>query len=139
MKQLLCPCHSQKLYSICCKPFHEGTQAADNALELMRSRYSAYALGLISYIIKTTHPTNPLFKKRAEMRQADILQFCHAMQFEGLDIVEFIDGKEKAFVTFVAHLMQSGRDATFQETSTFYKVDNFWFYVSGKTEPRSKS
>lgn len=41
----LCPCHSQKCYEECCKRYHEGA-AAENALILMRSRYSAYALQL---------------------------------------------------------------------------------------------
>ncbi|MBJ7449651.1 MAG: hypothetical protein JHC93_04750, partial [Parachlamydiales bacterium] len=55
-----CPCHSSLDYEKCCKPFHDGIPAP-TALALMRSRYSAYALHLIEYIIATTHPTHTDF------------------------------------------------------------------------------
>ena len=40
-----CPCTSTLPYANCCAPFHQG-QAAPSARQLMRSRYSAFVLGL---------------------------------------------------------------------------------------------
>ena len=58
-----CPCGTGLRYSECCKPIHKGLREAADAVELMRSRYSAYARSLVDYIIKTTHPDNPSYKK----------------------------------------------------------------------------
>ncbi len=128
---MLCPCHSQKLYESCCRPFHEGKQNAVNALALMRSRYSAYALGKASYLISTTHPSNPLFKQKPQERISSIMQFCQQTSFEDLEILEFIDGENTAYVTFKAILRQNSRDASFIEKSLFQKVNGCWLYVRG--------
>lgn len=131
----LCPCGTQKLYGVCCKPYHLGA-LPENALLLMRSRYTAYALKLADYIIQTTHPRNPSYNLNfQEWRQA-ILHFCENTRFEGLKIVEFVDGEKVATVTFTAHLKQGGQNASFTEKSTFEKVDKRWLYKDGvvKTE-----
>jgi len=56
----LCPCHSGEKYKKCCQPYHKGIFPS-NAQKLMRSRYSAFALGLAEYIMTTTHPDNSDF------------------------------------------------------------------------------
>lgn len=128
--QTLCPCGSGKDYDHCCKALHDGGWA-DNALLLMRSRYCAYALGKADYIIRTTHPKNPHFKLNVEGWKQDILKSYGNTQFQKLDIVEFIDGDDVAYVTFVAHLKQNNRDGSFCEKSRFEKVDGHWLYLSG--------
>jgi SEC-C motif domain protein len=50
-----CPCGSGKGYAACCGLLHAGAPAAD-AEALMRSRYSAYVLGLADYLRATWHP-----------------------------------------------------------------------------------
>ena len=40
-----CPCGSGQSYTTCCGPWHAGVPAP-TAEALMRSRYSAYVLGL---------------------------------------------------------------------------------------------
>jgi len=50
-----CPCGSGATLAACCGPYHAGG-AAPSAEALMRSRYSAYVLGLIDYLIDTTLP-----------------------------------------------------------------------------------
>jgi SEC-C motif domain protein len=125
----LCSCCSGKSYAECCRPFHEGERFPESALLLMRSRYSAYALGLVEYVIQTTHPDNPLFKKEESAIKKEIMNFCQHTEFKGLDILHFIDGKKKAYVTFVAHLQQLGKEAAFQEKSVFLKVNDRWLYL----------
>ena len=49
-----CPCGSQQLYRDCCGRYHAGEPAPD-AQALMRSRYSAYALGDRDYLLQTWH------------------------------------------------------------------------------------
>ena len=131
MNKPLCPCYSQMAYEECCKAFHEG-ELPTTALVLMRSRYSAFALGLADYIMDTTHPDNHFYTEDREAWRKSIDQFSKKTRFENLEIIDFVDGDEEAFVTFKAHLIQGGRDASFQEKSRFLKVKGKWFYHSGK-------
>ena len=48
-----CPC-GHGPYAECCQPLHLKQQSALNAEQLMRSRYSAFALQQIDYILETT-------------------------------------------------------------------------------------
>lgn len=52
----LCPCQSGQPYQACCQPYHQQQQFPANAMLLMRSRYAAYALKNIDYIVQTTVP-----------------------------------------------------------------------------------
>jgi len=45
-----CPCCSNRSFSECCEPFLVGKKIPGTPEELMRSRYSAYATGLVDYI-----------------------------------------------------------------------------------------
>lgn len=121
-----CPCHSGKKYKQCCQPYHKGIVPA-TALLLMRSRYSAYALGLADYIIKTTHLNNPDFTEERENWKKSILDFSQNTEFSGLKIIQFIDGENEAFVTFEA-LLSGG---IMKEKSRFLKEKGKWLYESG--------
>lgn len=118
-----CPCHSKKLYAECCEPYHKGVRLPATALELMRSRYSGYALKLADYIIDTALPASGKKLKRKE-----ILDFCAKTQFLGLEIIEFVDGQTRATVTFRAILAQGFCDASFEEKSHFIRPHNRWLY-----------
>ena len=64
-----CPCGGgdDKLpYSRCCKPYHKGEKYPEDCVTLMRSRFTGYAKGEGEYIVKTTHPENPLFRDGAK-------------------------------------------------------------------------
>jgi len=126
-----CPCYSGLSYEKCCEPCHKNLSLPPNALALMRSRYSAYALGHAEYIIKTTHPENPTFMTNTEIWKQSILEFCNKTTFQNLEIIDFIDGEKEAYVTFFAHLKQDNNDTSFQEKSRFKKVENQWLYHSG--------
>jgi SEC-C motif-containing protein len=126
-----CPCGSGKDYIECCKPFHDGDWA-QNALQLMRSRYTAYALILPRYIIETTHPTNPAIKESLVQWTGEIIDFCEHTKFEKLEILDFQDGDQEAYVTFTAHLSRDSTDNTFTEKSRFEKMNGKWYYQSGQ-------
>jgi len=122
-----CPCHSGEKYKKCCSPYHKGILPS-NALKLMRSRYSAYALHLAGYIIETTHPDNPDYTQKSETWGEAILDFCRNTRFTGLKIVDFIDGEGEAYVTFEAMLDKG----SLKEKSRFLKKGGKWLYESGE-------
>lgn len=51
-----CPCETGKKYKDCCAPFHKKEKLPASPVDVLRSRYSAFAWRLPLYIIDTTHP-----------------------------------------------------------------------------------
>ncbi len=131
MMKDLCPCHSGRKYADCCEPFHNG-KAPESALELMRSRYAAYACNLPEYIVKTTHSDSPQASSDRAQWIKEISNFSLNTQFENLEIFDFQEKGDRATVTFKAHLTQNGRDASFSERSFFGKKGGRWLYLQGK-------
>lgn len=125
---MICPCCSGLTYENCCKKFHDG-QPANTALELMRSRYSAYALNNPDYIINTTHPKNPHYDLNKRRWKRSIQNFSRSNYFYKLEILEFSQDNKTATVTFKAHLIHNGKDNSFIERSAFIKEFNRWFYL----------
>jgi len=123
-----CPCCSQIEYDQCCGKFHLG-DLPDTALQLMRSRYSAYKLNLPDYIMATTHPKNPTYSQDKEEWRQNITQFSKNTLFHKLEIHDYQEeDPTSATVTFTAYLTQGNRDASFTEKSSFEKVEGCWLY-----------
>ena len=123
----LCPCESGLKYKKCCGLYHKGLQPK-NALLLMKSRYSAFATANSKYLIKTTHPNNPDYTTDIKKWRASLDLYCREVDFLSLEIIDFTDGENEAFVTFRAKL--STGDLV--EKSRFLKVNNMWLYVDGE-------
>lgn len=82
-----CACSSKKTYGKCCRRFHTAQGLPQRAEELLRSRYSAYAYRLPSYIMKTTHRSMAELDRRKW--KGEILDFCREYQFlGGVDILD---------------------------------------------------
>lgn len=126
-----CPCCSGNNYKTCCQPFHEGAQP-QNALQLMRSRYSAYVLNIPEYIISTTHPASSQYSDNKFSWKRGISQFSKGSSFNRLEVLDFKEKETLATVTFTAHITQEGGDATFTERSFFEKKNNKWLYRGGQ-------
>ncbi len=125
-----CPCSSGKPYIHCCGIYHQG-KAPETAQELMRSRYSAYALNNVDYIVRTTHPRHPAVSQNLNVWKEAILKFSMTTDFERLEVLDVKEEHDRATITFIAHLKHGDEDATFTERSYFAKVDGVWFYVNG--------
>lgn len=127
----LCHCCSGQEYEQCCGVYHKGA-LPKTPLLLMRSRYSAYCLGLIDYIIETTHPDHHDFTQKREEWKKQLRAFSSHTHFEKLEILSCEEmGANTGYVTFTAHLRQAGQDRTFTERSLFEKVNDKWLYRSG--------
>jgi len=113
-----CPCGSTKKYKKCCAIFHKGDYPK-NVLSLMKSRYSAFALGKIDYIIKTSTFQNDY---------DDLKSFSENCEFKKLIILEHTEDS----VTFRATIFCNNIDNSFTEKSKFIMVDGMWKYESGE-------
>jgi SEC-C motif domain protein len=125
IKSPLCPCGSQQAYDQCCGRFHRGAIAA-NAELLMRSRYSAYALAEVDYLLATWHPdTRPATLDRAQLA---------ATRWLGLTVKSHrVIDAEHAQVEFVARSRVAGGSASrLHEISQFVRKNGRWYYVDGR-------
>jgi len=124
MKAPSCPCGSGRTLAACCGRFHAGEPAPD-AESLMRSRYSAYVLGLEDYLRATWHP--------ATCPAALDLDAVPRPQWIGLTVKAHTPLDEThATVEFVARYKLNGRAYRLHETSRFERVDGRWLYLDGE-------
>ncbi len=90
----------------------------------MRSRYSAFVLGLGDYLWRTWHP-----RTRPERVALDDTVWI------GLEILDVVDGSERdqdGIVEFVAHHRHGGRRGRMRERSRFERRGRRWMYVDGE-------
>jgi SEC-C motif-containing protein len=118
-----CPCGQPAAYEACCGRWHAGPEhlLAPDAEQLMRSRYSAFVLGLGDYLMDTWDPsTRPPSLDLNEPR----------VRWTGLEVRGYdpID-ETRATVEFVAYSQQRGRRMRLHETSRFERKDGKWFYL----------
>ncbi len=129
-----CPCRSGKRYGRCCLPWHRGTPAP-NPEALMRSRFAAFALGLVDYLIDTTDPDGRVHREdRAEWAE-ELAGYCREVSFDSLEIEGAGVRGAEAWVKFRAGLTRKGRDASFTERSRFVQRNGLWVYHDGVVEP----
>lgn len=125
-----CECHSGKTYEECCKPYHDGN-LPENALLLMRSRYSAFALNLPSYIVETTHPASPQYMDNQFSWKRSIAAFCKNYRFHNLEVLDFKENGTIASVVFTVTLFQGDQETVYTEKSYFEKFHDKWLYRLG--------
>jgi SEC-C motif-containing protein len=118
-----CPCDSRILYAECCGPLHAGA-AAPTALALMRSRFSAFALGDAGYLARTWHPST---------RPAS-LDLDDDTRWRRLQIVDTVDGEADdatGVVEFRASYLTPEGGGLLHERSRFTHDAGRWVYVDG--------
>jgi SEC-C motif-containing protein len=122
---LPCPCGASRPYDACCGRYHAGPQhlLAPDAESLMRSRYSAYVLGLADYLLATWHEST-----RPEALEPD----PPGLKWLGLEVKRSAaQDADHAIVEFVARSKLGGRAHRLHEASRFVREDGRWFYVDG--------
>lgn len=89
----------------------------------MRSRYSAYVLGLADYLQATWH---------ASTRAAELdLSIDAAVKWLGLKVDFAAENGDEGEVHFVARYKVGGKAHRLSEHSRFVREDGRWFYVDG--------
>lgn len=102
----------------------------------MRSRYSAYVLGLEDYLRSTWHPTT---------RPSTLELQANATRWLGLEVraasppIEAVGANgqplQRATVEFVARYRADGRGHRLHELSRFVFEADRWYYVDGDSAP----
>ena len=87
----------------------------------MRSRYSAYVLGLVDYLLLTWHPaTAP-----GELELPPV-------KWLGLEVRHAQATGDAALVEFVARWREGGRGVRLHENSRFVREGGRWLYIDGQ-------
>ena len=134
-----CPCGisgghrsaSLRRYAHCCGRWHAGPEAlqAPDAEALMRSRYSAYVLGRVDYLLATWHPSTRPTTLPAEE---------HGLRWLGLDVKRHqAQDADHATVEFVARSKLGGQAHRLHEISRFERLAEpgaapRWYYLDGE-------
>lgn len=94
----------------------------------MRSRYSAYVLGLADYLLATWHPaTRP---DHLDLTEPPVPRWI------GLTVRRHTPmGPDSAEVEFIARYRIQGRAQRLHETSRFRREGGRWLYVDGELHP----
>ena len=125
----LCPCCSGIAYTYCCEPIISGRKDALTALELMRSRYTAFTLADVDYLLRSHAARTRPVKDRK-----NIERWAKSVVWMGLSILRTEAGEttnETGYVEFKATFLENGQPGQIHEKSLFQRENGQWVYVSG--------
>ncbi len=125
----LCPCASGKTFGECCGPIIAGTSKAVTAADLMRARYSAYAVCDIDFLYNSSGP-----EVQSDFDEKTTRDWSKSAEWQGLTILGTEKGEaadDEGYVTFIAHYSANGQICEHRETSLFKKVKGEWRFIDG--------
>ena len=116
-----CPCGRGIPLGECCGVFLAG-RSAPTAEQLMRSRYTAFAVGDAAYLLRTWHPST----------RPATLDLDPDTRWTGLEILHTTGGgflHTEGTVEFRAHSSHRGVPDSMHEHSRFVRENGEWFYL----------
>lgn len=134
LSDLPCLCNSKKSYAQCCEKLHLGTAYATTPEQLMRSRYTAYAIKNAEYIYQTYAN-----EKQQENPLNDIAEFAISSRFINLEIVMSDHNEYNGIVEFCASYFYKDLFCKLHEKSRFIKEENVWKYLDGEIFPTTET
>ncbi|HEX8588233.1 YchJ family protein [Pseudomonas sp.] len=126
MSSATCPCGNGNLLETCCGRYHAG-HPAPCAEALMRSRYSAYVLGLVDYLLDTTLPAQKAGLDRDAISQWSARSTWLGLEVEGAELIG--SQPEHAFVTFTARWHDADGEHRHRERSAFVQHQGRWYFI----------
>ena len=124
-----CRCGSRRAFSECCEPYIERRALPKTAEECMRSRFTAYALGHVDYLVYSHDPD----ARSPKLREA-IGEWAARAEFQTLRVITTEAGRpgdDSGRVHFEADYNEGGESKTLAEMSEFRRYDGRWVYSKG--------
>jgi SEC-C motif-containing protein len=130
MSVVMCPCGSEKQFKLCCEPFLSGANKPRTVQQLMRSRYSAYALGGYGdYLLATWHPRTAPKVSAAYLSTVE-------QKWLGLTVLAHTQQGNTGTVEFTArYAEEDGAVHIHHEISRFVRINGHWLYVDAAPHP----
>lgn len=120
----MCICGKVEDYNHCCGRFISKRENAQTPEELMRSRFTAFSLGEVDYILDTEQLAKP-------NKKSDLIEWCDQITYTKLDVLSSSFKDDKGNVHFKAYYRDGMEQVILEENSDFIKSGNKWYYVSG--------
>jgi len=133
LSNTICPCGSGQLLTLCCGRYHAGNPAP-SAEALMRSRYSAYVLGLIDYLVHSTLPAQQAGLDHDAIRAWSLGSTWRGLEVEGAQLVE--GEPQHAYVTFTARWRDASGEHSHRERSAFVRNNGNWYFIDPTVESK---
>jgi SEC-C motif-containing protein len=125
-----CYCGYQIPFEKCCDLLISEQNIAVSPEQLMRSRYSAYCLQKMDYILKTTDPQT--LQKIDHQGNAT---WAKTTKFFGLEILNTSEEGSKGHVEFKARYQVNDQpEQIHHEVSKFRKQSGKWYFREGKVK-----
>ncbi|MCT1366900.1 YchJ family protein [Kocuria sp. HSID16901] len=125
-----CPCGTGEIFGACCAPVLRGDSVAPTAEALMRSRFTAFAVGDREHLLATWHPSS----------RPATLDLSDSLMWQRLDILNTEGGPfdDVAHVEFAAQYrsppgtpVEERIKGVQRENSRFVRERGRWYYVDG--------
>lgn len=117
-----CYCGQPEPYRTCCGRFLEAGAYPRDPETLMRSRFTAFHLQRLNYLVKTWHPDTCPALTHEHLEGTD---------WQRLQVIRGKAGLKKGWVEFIAHYVEEqGNPAQLHEISEFRKMKGRWVYYS---------
>lgn len=123
-----CPCGSGRDVAECCLPVIRRERVAVTAEELMRSRYSAFVIGDVDWIVDSHHPDTV-----DEINRDDVASWSSGSEWLGLRIRGTEDGgvdDDEGVVSFRARYKVGTQQVDHVERARFTRHDGQWRFHS---------
>ncbi len=125
-----CVCGLEPGTEECCGRFLSGEQRPESAEQLMRSRYAAFVLGNVDYIMETHDPETVGSQDRSFVEK-----WSQESKWDGFDVLASERGGSEdtdGVVEFVAKYRMGGQSARHHERATFRKIEGRWYFSDGE-------
>ncbi len=124
-----CLCDSSKLFRKCCQRFINGSAIAKTPKQLMRSRYTAYALGNHGeYLMSTWLP-----ETSKGLTSMSLSETTH--EWVKLEVLNSQQKADDGIIEFNAYYKNdNGSLNVLHEKSRFKRIDGRWYYAEGDIE-----
>ncbi len=124
-----CICGKPKSFAKCCGRFLSGKQNAKTPEQIMRSRFSAYALGGYGeYLISTWLPVSAQGMTASELSEKTV-------NWQRLKVISSSQQGDNGTVEFKAWFYKSPNSEDMEvmhEISEFVRIQSRWLYVGGR-------
>jgi len=126
-----CYCCSNLLFSECCEPVikHAGAVSPE---QLMRSRFSAYAIKDYAYLLATYAPA-----QRQHLSLQTLRDSANNTCWLKLDVINSAVTANVGRVEFIATYALDSDYFAMHELSSFIKQDDHWYYTTGVMQDKT--
>lgn len=120
-----CPCGADDTLGACCLPYIRAARPAPTPQALMRSRFTALAIGAIDHILATQSD-----ERTAQSPRHALEAWSASVNWERLEVVDSSvnEASAKGYVEFRAHYSEGGIEKIHCEHSEFTRQGDRWIY-----------